>query len=100
MMELNAKPAPTDYWEELELLKKKVARLEQRIAELESEKSPVTYIDLRDISYPQVKEEIAQYFLKNDGKEIGYEELTEELRIDPRMVVQACSELLEEGKIG
>ena len=47
-----------------------------------------------------MKEEIAQYFLKNDGKEIGYEALIEELKIDPRMVVQACNELLEEGKIG
>lgn len=99
-MELNVKPAPTDYWEDLELLKQRVARLEERIAELESEKSQATYIDLRDISFPQVKEEIAQYFLKNNGKEIGYEDLIEELKIDPKMVVQACNELLEEGKIG
>lgn len=99
-MELNIKPATIDSWEDLELLKQKVARLEQRVAELESEKPPAVYIELRDISYPQVKEEIAQYFLKNDGKEIGYEELIEELKIDPKMIVQACNELLEEGKIG
>ncbi len=98
-MELNAKPATTDYWGDLEQLKQKVARVEERIAELESEKSPVTYVDLRDISFPQVKEEIAQYFLRNDGKEIGYEDLIEELKLDPKMVVQACNELLEEGKI-
>jgi hypothetical protein len=99
-MESNIKPATIDLWEDLEQLKQKVARLEQRIVELESEKSPATYIELRDISYPKVKEEIAQYFLKNDGKEIGYEELIEELKIDPKMIVQACNELLEEGKIG
>ena len=58
-------------WGDLEQLKQKVARLEQRIAELESEKSPATYIELRDISYLQVKEEIAQYFINNDGKEIS-----------------------------
>ncbi len=99
-MELNIKPATIDSWEDLELLKQRVARLEQRVAELESEKPPAVHIELRDISYPQVKEEIAQYFLKNDGKEIGYEELIEELKIDPKMIVQACNELLEEGKIG
>jgi hypothetical protein len=99
-MERNVEPATIDLWEDLEQLKQRVSLLEKRITELESEKSPATYIELRDISYPEVKEEIAQYFLKNDGKEIGYEELIEELKIDPKMVVQACNELLEEGKIG
>jgi len=55
---------------------------------------------LRDIPYPQVKEKIAGYFLRNDGKEIGYEELIEQLKIDPVLVVQACNELVAEGKIG
>jgi hypothetical protein len=53
-----------------------------------------------DIPYPQAMEEVAGYFLKNDGKEIGYEELIEELRIDPALVVQAYNELEAEGKIG
>ena len=44
---------------------------------------------LRDIPYPQVKEKIAGYFLRNDGKEIGYEELIEQLKIDPVLVVQS-----------
>ncbi len=56
-MELNIKPATIDSWEDLELLKQKVARLEQRVAELESEKPPAVHIELRDISYPQVKKE-------------------------------------------
>jgi hypothetical protein len=38
---------------------------------------------LRDTPYPQVKEEVAGYFLKNNGKEIGYEELIGKLRLDP-----------------
>lgn len=58
------------------------------------------YLELRDIPYSQVKEEIAGYFSKNDGKEIGYEELIEKLKIDPGLVVQACNELVDEGKIG
>jgi hypothetical protein len=81
-MEPKLQPDAVDIWEELYQLKQRVSLLEQRVAE------------------PLVKEEIAQYFLKNDGKEIGYEELIEKLKIDPKMVVQACNELLEEGKIG
>jgi hypothetical protein len=99
-MEPKLKPDAVDIWEELEQLKQRVSLLEKRVAELEQEKSPTPYIVLREIAYPQVKEEVAEYFLKNDGKEIGYEELIEELKIDPQMVVQACNELLEEGKIG
>ena len=79
-------------------LYQKVARLEKEVKEIKDfisgevtpERSPVNYLELRDIPYPQIKEEIAGYFLKNDGKEIGYEELIEELRIDPKLVVQAC----------
>jgi len=48
----------------------------------------------------QAKDEIARYFLENDGREIGYEELIERLGIDPLTVVQACDELEKEGKIG
>lgn len=57
-------------------------------------------IELKEISYDGAKEEIAEYFRKNDGNEIGYEELIEKLRIDPKLVVQVCAELLAEGNIG
>jgi hypothetical protein len=48
-------------------------------------------IELKEISYDGAKEEIAEYFRKNDGIEIGYEELIEELKIDPELVVRACA---------
>jgi|GEM_PF-3020876 len=55
---------------------------------------------LRELPLSKAKEEIAHYFLENDGREIGYDELIEHLRIDPRVLIQACAELEEEGKIG
>ena len=58
------------------------------------------FIELRDINFGESKEEIARYFREHDGEDIGYEELIENLRFDPKYVVQACNELAEEGKIG
>jgi len=58
------------------------------------------FIELRDINFGEAKEEIARYFREHDGEDIGYEELIENLRLDPKYVVQACNELAEEGKIG
>jgi len=55
---------------------------------------------LRELPLDKAKEEIAYYFLENDGRDIGYDELIEKLWIDPRIVLQACAELEEEGKIG
>ena len=92
------------------LLEQKVASLEKEINGIKEmlQQSLSSFIDefsneiveLKDISYDQAKEEIAEYFYINDGNEIGYEELIEKLRIDPQLVVRACTELLSEGKIG
>lgn len=92
------------------LLEQKVASLEKEIngikemlqQSLPSFKDEFSneIVELKDISYDQAKEEIAEYFYINDGNEIGYEELIEKLRIDPQLVVRACAELLSEGKIG
>jgi len=56
--------------------------------------------ELRGINLDQAKDEIALYFRENDGKEIGYEEIIEGLQIEPSIVVRACNELVDEGKIG
>ena len=92
------------------LLEQKVASLEREIKEIKEmlQQSSSSFaddfsdeiIELKEISYDEAKEEIAEYFRKNDENEIGYEELIEELRIDPKLVVRACAELLAEGKIG
>ena len=91
-------------------IKQKVASLEKEIKEIKEmlQQSSSSFaddfsdeiIELKEISYDEAKEEIAEYFRKNDENEIGYEELIEELRIDPKLVVRACAELLAEGKIG
>ncbi len=57
-------------------------------------------IQIRKLSFSKAKDEIARYFRENDGKEIGYDELIEALRIDPNDVIRACAELEKEGKIG
>lgn len=92
------------------LLEQKVASLEREIKEIKEmvQQSSSSFsdgfsdeiIELKEISYDGAKEEIAEYFRKNDGIEIGYEELIEELKIDPELVVRACAELLAKGKIG
>ncbi len=46
------------------------------------------------------KTQIAKYFCDNDGKNIDYEELVEELHIDPEVVFHTCNELVKEDKIG
>ena len=89
-------------------LEEKVASLDKELREMKEmiksflplNASPAGIINLRDIPYSEAKEEIAEYFRKNDGREIGYEELIEELQIEPKIVIQACNELLAEGKIG
>jgi len=57
-------------------------------------------VQLRKISLDQAKAEIAEYFKENDGREIGYEEIIETIGIEPLIVIDACRELEEEGKIG
>jgi len=57
-------------------------------------------ITVRSLPLKEAKEEIARYFRENDGREIGYDELIEKLRIEPGIVVEACAELEAEGKIG
>ena len=86
-------------------------RSESEIKEIEKELKEVKqllhnfldtedFIELRNINFGEAKEEIARYFREHDGEDIGYEELIENLRFDPKYVVQACNELAEEGKIG
>ncbi len=89
-------------------LENRVLELEDKVKTLENKFQNISklledtdeIIELRNVSYDQAREEIARYFREHDGEEIGYEELVEELRIDPGMVVRVCDELMKEGKIG
>lgn len=87
---------------------RRIAQLEKEIKELkemlasmnQSNGAKAPIIDLRDISVGQAKEEIAQYFRENDGREIDIDEIIEGLAIDPHTVVRVCNILEAEGKIG
>jgi len=89
-------------------IEKRFDTLENRIGELKEMLEEIYQLnlfggnvsELRDIPYHQAKNEVAEYFLKNDGREIGYEELIENLHLDPASVVKICNELSAEGKIG
>jgi acyl-CoA synthetase (NDP forming) len=65
-----------------------------------SSKNDPNFVDLRNISRDEAKLEISHYFKEHDGEEIGYDDLIENLGIEPTLVLQICQELLEEGKIG
>jgi hypothetical protein len=90
---------------EKEKLRKEITELrnkfEKHLQNHEKKSSLNTeYITVRNISLEQAKKEIAQYFLDNDGKDIGYDELIETLAIEPHIVIKACQALAVEGKIG
>jgi hypothetical protein len=81
----------------VETLEKKLNEVKQLLNEFLSFDD---LIQLRDIPLEQAKEEISLYFREHDGEDIGYEEIIENLKIDPKLVVRAFNELLSEGKIG
>jgi len=63
------------------------------------QKGKNSLIAVRSLPLKEAMDEIARYFRENDGREIGYDELIEKLRIEPGIVVEACTELEAEGKI-
>ncbi len=81
-------------------LEEGISDIKAQLEEMSPFLAPDNGVELRDISYDQAKCEMADYFLKNDGREIGYEELIETLQLDPVRVVEICDELVREGKIG
>ena len=89
---------------EIHALKRQVSDLESKLEKvlghLHNETEAEEMITLRDVPLDKAKEDIALYFRKHDGENIGYDELISKLCIDPLIVVQACAELEEEGKIG
>ena len=94
------------YDREMEKLKKEANELRTKLEEhLLSEHSLIdstgsNCITVRNIPVQQAEEEIEKYFLDNDGREIDYDELIEELCIEPQIVISVCQALEESGKIG
>ncbi|HBB15468.1 MAG: hypothetical protein A3J94_05435 [Syntrophus sp. RIFOXYC2_FULL_54_9] len=89
------------YDRQIAQLQKEIRELREMLTsaiQLNEPEAPM--IELRDISIEQAREEIAKYFLENDGREIDIDELIENLAIDPHTVVRACKILETEGKIG
>jgi len=78
-------------------LKGHTGTCEEKEIRQEDKNNPII---VRSLPLKKAKEEIACYFRENDGREIGYDELIEKLRIEPSIVVEACAELEAEGKIG
>ena len=72
-----------------------VGRIAEEMENIESD-----FIEIRDIPYAQAKREIAKYFRDNDGQEIDYIEIVDDLRLPLPQVVKVCEDLEKEGKIG
>ncbi len=99
---------------ELSVQGRSVQTLEIRVARLENmfqktmEKIDVlismmptlqTYINPKQISLKEAKEEIKEYFSLHHGKDIYWSDLVEALNIDLETVIEACNELEKEEKI-
>jgi len=89
-----------------------VARLEQEVAVLKKEISEMkrlvtqyvgpheaTALEIRNVSLDRAKEEIAAYFKEHHGEVVDAADLQEALGIDIGIVIPACEELEEEGRI-
>ena len=94
----------TDFVGQISSIRKDIAELKSSIQEIlkriEGFSEVEEMVSLKDISHEQAKEEIAHFFLKHDGEEIGYEDLQNALRIDIKTIWTVCNELEKEGKIG
>ena len=77
---------------EIKELRKEVQRLSQLLEEDE-------FVEVREVTLEQAKDEIAAFFLEHDGKSIDYVDLVDALDLPLGQIVKACEELEQEGKI-
>jgi len=87
-------PVPMGFVREYVSLERKLAQVEQRLAELEAKEK---IIILKEVTKEEAKEEIRQLF--TSGRTLYYSDIVTELRLDLEMVVGICGELQKEGKI-
>jgi len=91
----------TEIMQQLRDLKRQYEQLIKRLNDLEKrlgEPQQVVEVELRDVSYSQAKKEIKKYF--KDGKTHDVGEIADELRLDIRLVVEVCNDLIKAGVIG
>jgi predicted transcriptional regulator len=88
---------------EVERLKKQVAILSARVAELERETEAArdmksdNIIVLRDITREQARKEILEAFAADEP--LDHADLAEGLRLEISLVFEACNELIDEGLV-
>ena len=88
---------------EVSRLKKLAATQEMQIAELQQEldttraTQPDEFIEIREISKEQAREEIIESF--KSGEPLDHADLADALALEISLVVEVCSELMEEGVV-
>jgi hypothetical protein len=75
----------------------KLDEISARILKLEASEG-VKFPEQREISFEQAKAEITRLFKESKG-ELYYSDIAGRLRLDLKLVVEVCDELLEEGVI-
>ena len=88
---------------EVERLKKQVAILSARVAELEREAEAARDLEsddvivLRDITKEQARKEILEAFAADEP--LDHADLAEDLRLEISLVFEVCNELIDEGLV-
>ena len=88
---------------EVERLKKQVAILSARVAELEREAEAARDLEsdnvivLRDIAKEQARKEILEAFAADEP--LDHADLAEDLRLEISLVFEVCNELIDEGLV-
>jgi len=91
-------PRVDELTEDVRELKETVYQLAEKIVYLE-ERTEEEELLIREISYEQAKEEIAQYFVDHDGENIDPADIQGALGIDIMLAIAVCKDLEQEGKI-
>lgn len=87
-------PVPMGFVREYVSLERKLAQVEQRLAELEAKEKVIV---LKEITKEEAKEEIRQLF--TSGRTLYYSDIVQELQLDLETVVDICNELQKDKEI-
>lgn len=95
---INVSPLPPRFVVEHLSLQGELKQVKQRLVELENRDSSGKVTVLRDITREEAKKEIRQLF--TSGRTLYYSDITEELKLDLKLVVDICREFQENKEIG
>lgn len=87
-------PVPFGFVREYISLERKLAQVEQRLAELEAKEKVIV---LKEITKEEAKKEIQRLF--TSGRTLYYSDIVKELKIDLETVVELCNELQKSGEV-